>query len=190
MEPEDLGPDPVAAFRAWHAQAGTDAVCLCTASSDGMPGGRMVLLKDAGPGGFVFHSNRNSPKGRDLAANPRAALVFFWPPDRQVRVSGPVEVLADRESDAYWVTRPRGSQLGAWASEQSAVIAGRHVIESAAAAAVERFAGGDVPRPPHWGGYRVVPATIEFWQHRDDRLHDRIRFVRQGERWVGERLSP
>ena len=190
MEPEELGPDPIAAFRAWHAEAGTDAVCLATASPEGAPSGRMVLLKGASSAGFVFHSNRTSPKGRDLAANPRAALVFYWPPERQVRVNGPVEVLPDPESDAYWTTRPRGSQLGAWASEQSKVIPGRAVLDAALAAAAERFAAGAVPRPPHWGGYRVVPAIIEFWQHREDRLHDRIRYIRKGESWAAERLSP
>lgn len=190
MEPEELGPDPLVAFRRWHAEAGTDAVCLATASADGTPSARMVLLKGAGAGGFVFHSNRTSPKARDLAANPRAALVFFWPPERQVRVSGPVEELGEADSDAYWATRPRGSQLGAWASEQSQAIAGRHVLEASLAAVTRRFAGGEVPRPPHWGGYRVVPATIEFWHHRDDRLHDRIKFYREAEGWVTERLSP
>ncbi len=190
MEPEDLGPDPIAAFRDWHARAGSDAVCLATASGDGAPSGRMVLLKGASAAGFVFHTNRTSPKARDLSGNPRAELVFFWPPDRQVRVRGPVETLSDADSDAYWATRPRGSQLGAWASQQSEVIADRPVLEAALAAAVERFTGQQIPRPPHWGGYRVVPATIEFWQHGEDRLHDRIRYVRRPWGWAPERLSP
>ncbi|MBW3614704.1 MAG: pyridoxamine 5'-phosphate oxidase [Actinobacteria bacterium] len=190
MELEDLGPDPIAAFRTWHADAGTDAACLATASPDGGPSARMILLKGASATGFVFHTNRTSPKGRDLAVNPRAALVFHWAPHRQVRVSGPVELLAEAESDAYWATRPRGSQLAAWASEQSQVIASRQVLDAALAAASERFAADDVPRPQHWGGYRVVPATIEFWQHGEDRLHDRIRYIRKGWGWAPERLSP
>ncbi|HET9441728.1 MAG TPA: pyridoxamine 5'-phosphate oxidase [Acidimicrobiales bacterium] len=192
MDLGDLDPDPLAQLAAWRAEAGTDEACLATASADGAPAARMVLVRRIGPRGCELFTNRTSAKGRDLAANPRAALVFYWAPDRQVRVTGPVEVVDDEGSDAYWDTRPRGSQLGAWASEQSRPIADRGVLDRRLAEVTERFAGGAVPRPPHWGGYRVVAETVEFWHHRDDRLHDRIRSRRPapGEPWARERLSP
>lgn len=167
-----------------------DAACLATASADGVPAARMVLVKGAAGAGFVFHTNRTSAKGRDLAENPAAALVFHWDP-RSVRVAGAVELVSEAESDAYWVGRPRGSQLGAWASAQSTVISDRRVLEDRLADARRRFGGTDpIPRPAHWGGYRLVPASVEFWLHRDDRLHDRIRYRRQGDAWLRERLSP
>jgi pyridoxamine 5'-phosphate oxidase len=149
----------------------------------------MVLVKGAAETGFVFHTNRDSAKGRELAANPFAALVFHWDP-RSVRVAGRVEAISDAESDGYWAGRPRGSQLGAWASAQSTVIGDRAALEARLADVTDRFAGGDVPRPPFWGGYRIVPSTVEFWHHRDDRLHDRVRYRREGDAWVRERLSP
>lgn len=187
----DVDPDPIAQFRAWHTEAGTPAeVAVATASADGQPSVRMVLLKSVDDRGFVFFTNATSAKAADLAANPRAALLFFWAPSRQVRVRGPVARTSEQESDAYWRTRPRGSQLGAWASRQSEVIDDRAVLERRLTEVVDRFPG-DVPRPPYWGGYRVVPETVEFWHHRDDRLHDRLRYRRDaGGGWVIERLSP
>ena len=186
---DEAGDDPIEAFRRWYADAGSDAVALATASADGAPSARMVLLKAADERGFVFFTNAGSAKARDLAANPMAALLFHWVPDRQVRVTGPVGPVSAEESDAYWRTRPRNSQLGAWASRQSEVIAGRHVLEGRLDEVTRRFPG-EVPRPSFWGGWRLVPETIELWHHRDDRLHDRLRWRRGGEGWVRERLSP
>ena len=186
----DVDPDPIVQFRAWHAEAGTPAeVAVATASADGAPGVRMVLLKSVDERGFAFFTNYGSAKARDLIANPRAALLFFWAPDRQVRVTGPAALVEPAESDAYWRSRPRGSQLGAWASHQSEVIDDRAALERRLAEAVERFPD-EVPRPAFWGGFRVVPETVEFWHHRDDRLHDRLRYRRAGAGWVVERLSP
>lgn len=189
LSEHDVGDDPVEAFLRWYAEAGTDAVALATASADGAPSARMVLLKGVDDRGFAFFTNAASAKARDLAANPRAALVFHWPPERQVRVTGRVAAVGDDESDAYWRTRPRGSQLGAWASRQSEVIAGRGVLEERLDEVARRFPA-DVPRPPFWGGYRLVPDAVELWQHREDRLHDRLRWRREGAGWVRERLSP
>lgn len=195
MDLGDLDPDPLVQFCRWKDELspGDDSVCLATASADGVPNARMVLVKGAADTGFAFYTNRDSAKGRELAGNPQATLVFHWDL-RSVRVSGSVEPLSDAESDAYWAGRPRGSQLGAWASAQSTVIADRTVLEQRLADVVARFGGPDgggaVPRPPYWGGFRVVPAWIEFWHHRDDRLHDRIRYVREGDGWRRERLSP
>jgi pyridoxamine 5'-phosphate oxidase len=148
----DVAPDPVDQFLAWYGQADSEAVALATASADGVPSVRMVLLRGADRSGFVFYTNFDSAKARDLAVNPRAALCFFWPPDRQVRVSGPVHTVGEEESVRYWRNRPRASQLSAWASRQSQV--------------------------------------VEFWHHREDRLHDRIRYRREDGRWVIERLAP
>ena len=191
MDLADLDPDPITQFCRWKDELSPhdDAVTLATAGADGAPNARTVLVKGARETGFVFFTNRDSAKGRELAANPRAALVFHWDP-RAVRVVGSVEVVSEADSDAYWAGRPRGSQLGAWASEQSTAIADRSVLEQRLADVTARYDGVDVPRPPFWGGYRVVPATIEFWHHRDDRLHDRIRYRREGDSWVRERLSP
>lgn len=190
LSEDELDADPIRQFHRWHAEAGSPPeVAVATASPDGAPAVRMVLLKAADERGFVFFTNYGSAKARDLTANPRASLLFFWAPDRQVRVAGGVGLVGPEESDAYWRSRPRGSQLGAWASRQSEVIADRGVLERRLAEAAERFPG-EVPRPAFWGGFRVVPQTIEFWHHRDDRLHDRLRYRRDGERWVIERLSP
>lgn len=192
MDLADLDPDPVVQFCRWKAELSPrdDSVCLATASADGVPNARIVLVKGAADTGFVFYTNRDSAKGREVAGNPRATLVFHWDP-RSVRVSGRVEPVSDAESDAYWSRRPRGSQLGAWASAQSTVIADRSVLEDRLASVQARFAGDEpVPRPPYWGGFRVVPAWIEFWHHRDDRLHDRIRYRLEDGSWVRERLSP
>ena len=192
MDLADLDPDPVVQFGRWKEERSPrdDSVCLATASADGVPNARMVLVKGAAETGFVFYTNRDSTKGRELAGNPRATLVFHWDPVA-VRVSGAVEPVSEAESDAYWASRPRGSQLGAWASAQSTVIPDRSVLEQRLASVEARFAEGEfVPRPPYWGGFRVVPSSIEFWHHRDDRLHDRIRYRLEDGAWVRERLSP
>ncbi len=190
LSEHDIDPDPILQFRAWHAEAGSPAeVAAVTASADGVPSARMVLLKSVDERGFAFFTNYASAKAHDLTANPRASLLFFWPPDRQVRVAGATVPVPPEESDAYWRNRPRGSQLGAWASRQSEVIDGRPELERRLAEVTARFPG-EVPRPPFWGGFRVVPTTVEFWLHRDDRMHDRLRYRREVDSWVVERLSP
>jgi len=189
--------DPVTQFAQWyeHAQAAVkplpDAVALATATLAGQPSLRVVLLKSFDGHGFVFFSNYRSRKGRELARNPQATLLFHWGElARQVRIEGRVEKLPARESDAYFATRPRGSQLAAWASPQSAVIAGRGPLERRVAAFARKYPDG-VPRPPHWGGYRLVPEAFEFWQGGEDRLHDRVLYRRtRGGRWRIERLAP
>ena len=190
--------DPVAAFDAWFADARglglrvPEAMTLATAGADGTPTARIVLMKGHDGDGFVFFTDRRSRKGADLRDNPRAALVFHWEAlGRQVRVEGAVATVDDEASQAYYRTRPRGSQIGAWASHQSAPIASRAELEAEVAAVEERFAGVDPPPlPPHWGGYRVTPDRYEFWTHHDDRLHERIVFRRDGATWVRELLSP
>ncbi len=186
----DVDHDPIRQFLAWHADAGGPAeMALATASADGAPAARMVLLKAVDDRGFAFFTNFASAKASDLVANPRAALLFHWLPHRQVRVRGPVSRVDDQEADAYWRSRPRGSQLGAWASRQSEVIDDRDVLERRLGQVAGTYPG-DVPRPPFWGGFRVAPETVEFWHHRDDRLHDRLRYRRNGGDWVVERLAP
>ena len=167
-------------------------MAVATATSDGTPSVRMLLFKGLDERGFRFYSSYESRKGRELAENARAALLFYWHAlGRQIRIDGAVERLTEAESDAYFSTRPRGGRVAAWASRQSKVVADRAALERAFAEAEDRFAAADVPRPPHWGGYRVVPATFEFWQHRDNRLHDRLRYAPDGAGgWVVERLSP
>jgi pyridoxamine 5'-phosphate oxidase len=179
--------DPLEQFRRWFAEAGTEAVALATATRDGAPSARMVLLKGADARGFTFFTNYQSRKGHELAENPRAALLLHWP-NRQVRVEGRVERVTAEESDEYWATRPRGAQIAATISRQSDPVESREALEA-------RFAEldatiGILPRPPHWGGYRLVPQSYEFWQHRDDRMHDRFRYWRDGTGWAAERLSP
>ena len=192
LREDDAAPEPLEQFRRWRAEAGeADAMALATALPDGAPSVRMVLLKGADENGFVFFTGYGSRKGGELDANPQAALLFHWAAHgRQVRVEGEVERVSDAESDAYFATRPRGAQLAATASRQGRVLANRAQLDEAVAALAREYEGRDVPRPEHWGGYRVRPRTYEFWQHRDDRLHDRLRYRREGDAWVLERLAP
>ncbi|MFO0837786.1 MAG: pyridoxamine 5'-phosphate oxidase [Phycisphaerae bacterium] len=191
-------PDPIRQFEAWFAQvlsAGLrepNGMTLATCSADGRPEARVVLLKGVDPRGFVFYTNYESRKGRTLGSNARAALCFWWPElERQVRVEGDVERVSDSESDAYFATRPRDSQLGAWASRQSEVLPRRDELMARFLQLAAQHAGRSVPRPPHWGGYRVTPQRIEFWQGRPNRLHDRICYERQADgSWTISRLSP
>ncbi len=193
----DAGSDPFALFHRWLDQAvaaglpDPNAFTLATSSPDGWPSARAVLLKALDARGFTFFTNYDSRKGRELTANPRAAMVFLWQAlERQVRVEGAVEVVTPAESDEYFAVRPLGSRLGAWASPQSAVIPGRPFLEQQHAELLSRYPDGSVPRPPNWGGYRVLPRVIEFWQGRPNRLHDRIRFTLKDVDWVRDRLAP
>jgi pyridoxamine 5'-phosphate oxidase len=193
----DLDPDPIAQFRRWMAEAEEaslvepTAMALATAGADAMPTNRFVLLRGLDERGFAFYTNHLSEKANELAANPRAALLFGWLAlHRQVRVSGAVERFDDAEADAYFAGRPRGSQLGAWASPQSVVVVDRAEIDRLVADAERRFGDEPVPRPEFWGGYRVRPESVEFWQGRPNRLHDRLRYRRDGDAWVIERLAP
>ncbi len=189
--------DPFALFDAWYREARTteindsNAMALATVSADGQPSVRMVLLKGHGPEGFTFYTNREGRKAGELDAVPRAALLFHWKSlRRQIRIEGPVSRVSDAESDAYFATRSRDSQLGAWASDQSRPLADRATFEARFAQMQARFDGGDVPRPPHWGGYRVTPQRIEFWLDREHRLHERRVFTRSGEGWDEGMLYP
>ena len=168
-----------------------DAMTLATATADGVPSARMVLLRGLDDRGLVFYTNSESRKGRELQENPRAALVLHWEPlGRQVRVEGPVERVDDEESDAYFASRPLPSRRGAWASDQSRPVDSREELMRRYAETAERFGDGPVPRPPHWYGFRVVPEAIEFWEHGAHRLHDRTRYTRAGYSWIAERLAP
>ncbi len=189
--------DPFALFDAWFAEAQAsepndpNAMALATADADGQPSVRMVLLKGHGPEGFVFYTNREGRKAGDLAANPHAALLFHWKSlRRQVRVEGAVSHASDAESDAYFASRSRDSQLGAWASDQSRPLDARATFEARFEAVMARFEGGEVPRPPHWGGYRVAPERLEFWQDRAHRLHERRLFMRSESGWTEGLLYP
>ena len=192
----DLDPDPLRQFATWYTQAADvvdtpEAVVLATATSAGAPSARMVLLKGFDQRGFVFYTNYFSRKGQEIAQNPRAAMLFHWTPlGRQVRVEGVVHRIDAAESDAYFRTRPPGSRLSAAASPQSRPVASRDVLEAAVAELASRHPDGDVPRPDEWGGLRLVASRFEFWQHGDDRLHDRFRYRREGEIWTLERLGP
>lgn len=192
-----LDRDPVAQFTAWHAEwAATQppepfAVVVATVDADGQPWARTVLLKQFDERGFVFYTNRESNKGRQLLAHPRAAMHFLWlPTSRQVQVQGRIELTTAAEDDAYFASRPRESQLGAWASQQSRPLNGRDQLEDRFAAVGKQYAGGDVPRPPYWGGFRLVPERFEFWQAGPHRLHDRFEYTRDGDGWFIQRLNP
>ena len=194
---EHLAVEPFSLFREWFdeavsaGQGEANGMCLCTHDPEEGPDGRIVLLKGYDSSGFTFFTHHDSSKGRQLAADPRACLVFWWQPlRRQVRVRGPVEMVAEEESDAYFETRPRDSQLGAWASVQSQPVGSREALETRVAEAGERFLA-EVPRPPGWGGYRLTPRSIEFWQGRDSRLHDRFTYrLRDDGSWDIDRLMP
>jgi pyridoxamine 5'-phosphate oxidase len=197
MDISDLGPDPHDAFDVWFDEAIAAGVpypeqmALATSTPDAVPSVRMVLLKGHDARGFVFYTNRTSRKGVELRANPRAAAVLHWKPlERQVRVEGGVEVMPDAESSAYFRTRPRDSQIGAWASPQSQPVASRDELERRVAEIERRFAGDEVPLPPFWGGFRIDPTVIEFWQGRPGRLHDRIRYELRRGGWDRQRLAP
>lgn len=195
LDESDLDPDPLRQFAAWFEEAGAagmrapEAMALATAAADGRPSVRMVLLKGFDERGFVFFTGYESRKGAELAANPRAALLFYWDPlGRQVRIEGPVERVAEAESDAYFASRPRGAQISASVSPQSRVVESRAGLEALAAELDTR--GRELPRPSTWGGFRVAAETYEFWQHRGNRLHDRLRYSREDAAWRVERLGP
>ncbi|HSA58966.1 MAG TPA: pyridoxamine 5'-phosphate oxidase [bacterium] len=189
--------DPIRQFKLWFDEASAagvplpEAFCLSTVSPDGLPEGRMILLKEADASGFVFYTNLESPKAHALAKRPQAALTFYWEPlRRQVRIQGRTERVSDAEADAYFRTRPRESQIGAWASFQSTPLDSRETLEKRFGEFSEKYEGRDVPRPAHWSGYRVVPDAVEFWIERPNRLHDRFLYTRTGGGWSMKRLYP
>jgi pyridoxamine 5'-phosphate oxidase len=193
----EVDPDPIQQFRLWFAQAvetqlpEPNAMTLATATKEGIPSARIVLLKGVDEQGFVFYTNYESRKGQDLTTNPQLALVFLWKLlERQVRIEGRVEKVSAAEADAYFSSRPLESRLGAWASEQSQVIPNRQVLEQRYQELQEKYKDQEVPRPPHWGGYRVIPHEVEFWQGRPSRLHDRLRYRLDRNHWLIERLAP
>jgi pyridoxamine 5'-phosphate oxidase len=197
LNESDVDGDPIVQFRHWFDEAvraevhEPNAMFLATATPDAYPSGRVVLLKDVDQRGFVFYTDYRSRKGSELADNPHASLCFFWAElERQVRIGGAVQRVSRAESDAYFQSRPLPSRIGAWTSRQSAVLSSREELERELASNEARFADGPVPLPEHWGGFRVVPEEIEFWQGRPSRLHDRIQFRREAGTWVRRRLSP
>jgi pyridoxamine 5'-phosphate oxidase len=198
LHENEMAPRAMDQFERWWLEAlqseleEANAMTLATASADGLPSARIVLLKGYHPKGFLFYTNYNSFKGRQLQENPRACLVFFWKAlERQIRITGVVEKISQRESDAYFSSRPVGSRIGAWASPQSEVIQSGPWLLEQAGQIEKKFAGGEIPRPPHWGGYLVRPVTIEFWQGRPNRLHDRLLYsLQENGEWSIERLAP
>ena len=193
----DMDPDPLRQFGLWMTQAiavgllEPNAMTLSTADASGRPSARTVLLKDFDSGGFVFYTNYESRKGRDIEVNAKVSLLFYWDAlERQVRIAGIASRVSEAESDAYFGSRPVGHQIGAWVSRQSKVIEGRQVLEESVKEVTKSFERGPVPRPPYWGGYRLVPDRWEFWQGRKSRLHDRLRYRLEGGSWVRERLAP
>jgi pyridoxamine 5'-phosphate oxidase len=197
LDEKDVSPDPFAEFARWFAEAQAaeaaevNAMVLATATLDGRPSARVVLLKGFDERGFVFFTDYRSRKAEELETNPRAALGFHWTElERQIRIEGTVARTSLEESESYYRTRPIGSRLGAWASHQSRAIGSRADLEAGLREVERRFSGPDVPLPQHWGGYRVSPECFEFWQGRENRLHDRIRYLREGDGWRIERLSP
>jgi pyridoxamine 5'-phosphate oxidase len=196
LELSDLDPDPVRQFEAWLRDVevdlrAPDAMALATATPDGAPSLRMVLLKDYGPQGFSFYTGYESRKGRELAANPRAALLFYWDDvGRQIRIEGTVERVTPEETERYFASRARPSRIAALASRQSSVLASREELEARYAGLERELEGREVPLPPAWGGFRLTPEAYEFWQHRENRMHDRFRYRRDGDGWTIERLSP
>lgn len=197
LHESDVHRNPIEQFRRWFEEARAadlhepNAMTVATATAGGKPSARTVLLKGFDERGFVFYTNYEGSKAHDLLENPRAALLFYWGElERQVRIEGRAERIAAEESDAYFASRPRGSQLGAWASEQSRPVADRAVLEERLREVEDHFGEGEVPRPPFWGGYRVAPESIEFWQGRENRLHDRLVYRRENGVWGIERLQP
>jgi len=194
---KDADPNPFSQFEKWFKEAEIavpilpNAMTLATVGMGGMPSARVVLLKDFDEQGFVFYTNYESPKGKDLDQNAIASLCFYWSElGRQVRITGTVSRTSREESEAYFHSRPVDSQLGAWASNQSEVISGRAVLEARMEELVRKYAGRQIPLPPYWGGYRVAPSVVEFWQSRPSRLHDRLRYTRHEHEWVIARLAP
>jgi pyridoxamine 5'-phosphate oxidase len=197
LDEASVNPDPLIEFGRWFEEAlkaearDPNAMTLATADAEGVPSARIVLLKGFDERGFVFFTDYRSRKGAELAENPRAALVFYWPElERQVRITGGTTQTDRQESEEYFRSRPRGSRLGAWISHQSQVIAGRQELDARVPELERRYPGDDVPLPPYWGGFRLRPDSIEFWQGRSSRLHDRIRYILSGDSWRIERLSP